>query len=96
MQRNKVTVETADMIRSVGIEVEIVSAGSTGTYEVTGTYPGITEIQPGRSSSGSALKGQDTGSDPLTTFSSSLLFQSLPRLLAATSRTESSPTQGRK
>lgn len=47
LQRNKVTVETADMIRSVGIEVEIVSAGSTGTYEVTGTYPGITEIRPG-------------------------------------------------
>jgi D-serine deaminase-like pyridoxal phosphate-dependent protein len=35
------------MIRSEGIDVEIVSAGSTGTYEVTGTYPGITEIEPG-------------------------------------------------
>ena len=47
LQRDKVTVETANMIRRAGIEVEIVSAGSTGTYEVTGTYPGITEIQPG-------------------------------------------------
>ena len=27
--------------------MEIVSAGSTGTYEVTGSYPGITEIEPG-------------------------------------------------
>jgi len=47
LQRNKLTVDTANMIRSAGIEVEIVSAGSTGTYEVTGTYSGITEIQPG-------------------------------------------------
>lgn len=47
LQRNKLTVDTANMIRGEGIEVEIVSAGSTGTYEVTGTYPGITEIQPG-------------------------------------------------
>jgi len=47
LQRNKLTVDTANMIRRAGIEVEIVSAGSTGTYEVTGTYPGITEIQPG-------------------------------------------------
>lgn len=47
LKRNKLTVETADMIRQAGIEVEIVSAGSTGTYQVTGTYPGITEIEPG-------------------------------------------------
>lgn len=47
LTRNKQTVDTANMIREAGIEVEIVSAGSTGTYEVTGTYPGITEIQPG-------------------------------------------------
>ena len=47
LERNKLTVDTANMIREAGIEVEIVSAGSTGTYEVTGTYPGITEIQPG-------------------------------------------------
>ena len=47
LERNRITVETADMIREAGIDVEIVSAGSTGTYEVTGTYPGITEIEPG-------------------------------------------------
>ena len=39
LQRNNQTVDTANMIRKAGIEVEIVSAGSTGTYEVTGTYP---------------------------------------------------------
>jgi D-serine deaminase-like pyridoxal phosphate-dependent protein len=47
LERDRVTVETANMIREAGIDVEIVSAGSTGTYEVTGTYPGITEIEPG-------------------------------------------------
>jgi len=47
LERDKLTVDTANMIREAGIEVEIVSAGSTGTYEVTGTFPGITEIQPG-------------------------------------------------
>lgn len=47
LQRNKLTVDTANQIRDAGIEVEIVSAGSTGTYEITGTYPGITEIEPG-------------------------------------------------
>jgi 3-hydroxy-D-aspartate aldolase len=47
LERDKQTVDTANMIRAEGIDVEIVSAGSTGTYEVTGTYPGITEIEPG-------------------------------------------------
>jgi len=47
LERNKQTVDTAEMIRKEGIPVEIVSAGSTGTYEVTGSYPGITEIEPG-------------------------------------------------
>ena len=47
LERNKLTVDTAEMIRKEGIPVEIVSAGSTGTYEVTGSYPGITEIEPG-------------------------------------------------
>ena len=47
LHRNKLTVNTANMIRETGIAVEIVSAGSTGTYEVTGTYPSITEIEPG-------------------------------------------------
>ncbi len=47
LRRNRETVETAEAIRREGIEVEIVSAGSTATYMVTGTYPGITEIQPG-------------------------------------------------
>jgi D-serine deaminase-like pyridoxal phosphate-dependent protein len=39
--------ETADAIRAAGIPVEIVSGGGTGTFDVSGTYPGITEIQAG-------------------------------------------------
>jgi len=61
LQRNKITVDTANMIRGAGIEVEIVSAGSTGTYEVTGTYPGITEIQPGSFVFGVGAEGSGYG-----------------------------------
>jgi D-serine deaminase-like pyridoxal phosphate-dependent protein len=57
LERNKQTVDTAEAIRAAGIEVEIVSAGSTATYEVTGTYPGITEIEPGSFVFGAGEKG---------------------------------------
>jgi len=40
-------VNTANLIRSHGLSVEIVSAGGTGTYSVSGRVPGITEIQAG-------------------------------------------------
>ena len=60
-QRNKLTVDTANMIREVGIDIEIVSAGSTGTYEVTGTYPGITEIEPGSFVFGVGSEGSGYG-----------------------------------
>jgi len=61
LQRDKLTVETANMIRKAGIDVEIVSAGSTGTYEVTGTYPGITEIEPGSFVFGVGSEGSGYG-----------------------------------
>jgi 3-hydroxy-D-aspartate aldolase len=57
LERNKKTVDTAEAIRATGIEVEIVSAGSTATYEVTGTYPGITEIEPGSFVFGAGQEG---------------------------------------
>ena len=60
-ERNKMTVSTADMIRKAGIHVEIVSAGSTGTYETTGMYPGITEIQPGSFVFGTGPEGTGYG-----------------------------------
>jgi D-serine deaminase-like pyridoxal phosphate-dependent protein len=40
-------VSTAELIRSHGLEVEIVSAGGTGTYAISGRFPGVTEIQAG-------------------------------------------------
>lgn len=61
LERDKQTVDTANAIRAVGIDVEIVSAGSTGTYEVTGTFPGITEIQPGSFVFGVGAEGSGYG-----------------------------------
>ena len=40
-------VETAELLRHHDIPVSIVSSGGTGTYFITGAYPGITEIQAG-------------------------------------------------
>jgi 3-hydroxy-D-aspartate aldolase len=61
LERNKQTVDTAEDIREAGIDVEIVSAGSTATYEVTGNYPGITEIEPGSFVFGAGEKGSGYG-----------------------------------
>ena len=38
---------TVEAIRNQGLPVEVVSAGGTGTYNITGDYPGITEVQAG-------------------------------------------------
>jgi len=40
-------ISTKDLIEVNGLHVEIVSAGGTGTYNYTGNYPGITEVQAG-------------------------------------------------
>ncbi len=40
-------VRTAELIRSHDIPVEIVSTGGTGTYCISGRFPGVTEIQAG-------------------------------------------------
>lgn len=40
-------VETAAMIRAAGLPCDIVSAGGTGTYDISGRIQGITEIQAG-------------------------------------------------
>lgn len=39
--------DTVELIRRDGIPVGIVSSGGTGTYFITGNYPGITELQVG-------------------------------------------------
>ena len=46
-ERNQRLVETRQLIEANGFPVEIVSAGGTNTYQITGACPGITEIQPG-------------------------------------------------
>lgn len=40
-------VETKAALEREGLHVEIVSAGGTGTYSISGRYPGVTEIQAG-------------------------------------------------
>jgi len=39
--------ETARLVRDAGLPCDIVSAGGTGTYDITGRMEGITEIQAG-------------------------------------------------
>ncbi|MHB8375585.1 MAG: alanine racemase [Dehalococcoidia bacterium] len=39
--------DTARMMRDAGLRCEIVSAGGTGTYDITGRMAGVTEIQAG-------------------------------------------------
>lgn len=44
---NRALVDTAKLIETNDIPVEIVSAGGSNTFSLTGTYPGITEVQVG-------------------------------------------------
>lgn len=43
----KLLVDTKSLLEVDGIPVPIVSSGGTGTYMITGQYPGITEVQTG-------------------------------------------------
>ena len=40
-------VDTAERLRAAGLPCEIVSAGGTGTYDISGRVDGVTEIQAG-------------------------------------------------
>lgn len=40
-------VATADRIREAGLPCDVVSSGGTGTFDISGRFPGITEIQAG-------------------------------------------------
>jgi len=46
-EEGEVMADTAEMIRKSGIEVEVVSVGSTATAQIAGSISGITEIRPG-------------------------------------------------
>ncbi len=39
--------ETRALLEEAGLAVQVVSGGGTGTYDVTGSYPGVTEVQAG-------------------------------------------------
>ncbi len=39
--------DTADLLHRHGLPIEIVSGGGTGTYDITGSHPVMTEIQAG-------------------------------------------------
>lgn len=43
----KLLTDSAELCRSKGFDIEIVSCGGTGTYAITAGIPGITEIQAG-------------------------------------------------
>lgn len=47
LESGTMMVETADMLRKSGFNVQIVSVGSTPSAKITCTIPGITEIRPG-------------------------------------------------
>jgi D-serine deaminase-like pyridoxal phosphate-dependent protein len=40
-------IETRSCLEQSGMPVEVVSVGGTGTYSLSGSYPGVTEIQAG-------------------------------------------------
>jgi D-serine deaminase-like pyridoxal phosphate-dependent protein len=40
-------IATAELLRSSGLPCEVVSGGGTGTYDIDGDLPGITEVQAG-------------------------------------------------
>ncbi len=47
MESNRLLVETKKLIEKDGFPVEIVTAGGSNTFYLTGLYPGITDIQVG-------------------------------------------------
>ena len=46
-ERNESLVKTRELIERAGLPLEIVSAGGSNTYQITGRCPGVTDIQPG-------------------------------------------------
>ncbi|MGQ9683899.1 MAG: DSD1 family PLP-dependent enzyme [Anaerolineae bacterium] len=39
--------DTKDLIEREGLHLEVISGGGTGTYDIAGAYPGVTEVQAG-------------------------------------------------
>jgi len=58
-------ISTRDLLLEQGIPVEIISAGGTGSYQLTASYPGITELQAGGGIFMDAMYRQTFGVDDL-------------------------------
>ena len=43
----KLLMDTKELVEQNGLKCKIISSGGTGTYNITGEYPGITEIEAG-------------------------------------------------
>lgn len=43
----RLLVDTAELLRQNDVPVQIVSSSGTGTFDLGGSFPGVTEIQPG-------------------------------------------------
>ena len=46
-ESNSLLADTRQLVEKDGFEVQITSAGGSNTYSLTGTYPGITDVQVG-------------------------------------------------
>lgn len=46
-QRNLALISTKELLEKKGLPVNVVSAGGSNTYQISGLCPGITDIQPG-------------------------------------------------
>lgn len=42
-----ITMETRDLIQKHGLDVPVITCGGTGTYDISGVFPGVTEHQSG-------------------------------------------------
>jgi D-serine deaminase-like pyridoxal phosphate-dependent protein len=40
-------IETKELVEKSGLEVPVVSGGGTGTFDITGPFPGVTEVEAG-------------------------------------------------
>jgi D-serine deaminase-like pyridoxal phosphate-dependent protein len=68
-------VDIADSLRNAGLPIEIVSAGGTGTWDITSHIPGVTEVQIGSyvfldATRGAYVSGLEVGLTVLATVAS--------------------------
>lgn len=75
-------VGTKEAIEAAGIPVEIVSGGGTGTYSVTGAFPGVTEVQAGSYITMDArYKGLDLGFECALTVLTTVVSRNGPEVV---------------